>query len=312
MPSNLTLAVFADVHGNLPALEAALADARQQGATTFWAAGDLTLGGPYPLQTLSRLQELDCRMILGNSEQYVLDFDAGRFPELAHTSQQWAPLRWTHRRMTPEALVFLQGLPQQAIFTAGGAQPARMVHGSPRKINEGLIPDRVPEVVTIFEAANLSAQFPSGNTNLSEIWPEVAEPLFICGHTHIPWAQQQGERLALNPGSVGTPINGDRRTQYALLHWDGLRWQAHLRAVPYDLELIRQGYRQTGLQDEGGAFARACLLSNETGLNVAWFYVAHLLALARQNGVEVSGGFPDDLWFEGERTFNWRHYENQR
>ena len=78
------------------------------------------------------------------------------------------------------------------------------------------------------------------------------------------------------------------------------------------MELIRQGYRQTGLQDEGGAFARACLLSNETGLNVAWFYVVHLLALARQNGVEVAGGFPDDLWFEGERTFNWRHYENQR
>ncbi len=312
MNSSLTIAVFADVHGNLDALQVALGDARQQGATCFWAAGDLTLGGARPLQVLDLLREIDCQMIRGNSEQYLVDYEAGRFPALAATSQQWAPLRWTRRQIDAEALSFLENLPQQAVFTADGALPARVVHGSPRKVNEGLIPDGIPEVVAIFEAANLSSQFLSGNTHLSAIWPGVSEPLFICGHTHIPWVQQQDGRLALNPGSVGTPINGDRRAQYALLRWDGLRWQAELRAVTYDLALVRRAYRETGLMAEGGAFARAFLLSNETGLNVAWFYVVHTINLAHRTGVDIEDGFPDDLWFEAERTFDWKRYEAQR
>lgn len=307
-----TVAVLADVHGNLHALEAVLADARLHGASAFWAAGDLTLGGPYPQEVLSRLREVGARMIRGNSEQYLLDFTAGRFPALAHTSQQWAVLRWSVARMPAEALEFLGGLPQQDSLSLNGALPARMVHGSPRRVNEGLIPDGLPAVVRLFESANLTRQFQNWNTPLSTVWADVAEPLFICGHTHIGWAQQQDGRLALNPGAVGAPINGDWRAQYALLRWDGACWRAELRAVPYDLDQVRRAFDATGLREEGGAFARAYLLCNETGLNVAWFLVAHIMRTAEKLEVDILDGFPDEVWFEAVRTFDWQYYENQR
>lgn len=312
MTPPLTIAVFSDVHGNLTALEAALHDARQQGARQFWAAGDLTLGGPHPLEVLTRLRELDCRMIRGNSEQYLLDYSAGRFPPLAQTSQQWAPLRWTLQRMTPDALEFLNQLPQQAVFSTPGAPPARVVHGSPRKLTEGLIPDDLPPEVALFESANLTSKFQAANVKFSEVWPQVAEPLFICGHTHIGWILRQNGRLALNPGSTGAPINGDWRAHYALLNWDGTHWQAELRVVPYDLALARRAYETTGLLDEGGAFVRACLLNSETGLNVAWFFIYHVMTLAREAGVSIEDGFPDEVWFEAERSFDWKYYESRR
>lgn len=307
-----TVAVMADVHGNLPALDAVLADAREHGASAFWAAGDLTLGGPYPLAAFNRLREIGCWMIRGNSEKYLLDFTAGRFPALAQTSQQWAPLRYTAQQFTGEALDFLGEVRENAIFALDGAPPARVVHGSPRRINEGLIPDGLPETVAVFEAATLTHQFQNGNNRLSEVWPDVAEPLFICGHTHIGWVDQRAGRMALNPGSVGAPINGDWRAQYALLRWDGSRWQAELRAVPYNLDALRHAYESTGFRQAGGAFARAFLLTDETGLNIAWFLVVHIMRTAEKMKVDIADGFPDEVWFEAVRTFDWKTYENQR
>jgi len=307
-----TVAVMADVHGNLPALEAVLADAREHGAKAFVAAGDLTLGGPYPLATFNRLREIGCWMIRGNSEQYLLDFTAGRFPALAHTSQQWAPLRYTAQQFTAEALGFLGEVRENAIFALDDAQPARVVHGSPRRINEGLIPDGLPDVVRLFESATLTHQFQNGNANLSAVWQGVEESVFICGHTHIGWVEEKDGRLALNPGSVGAPINGDWRAQYALLHWNGVEWKPELRAVPYDLDALRRAYESTGFRQAGGAFARAFLLTDETGLNVAWFLVVHVMQLAEDMNVDISDGFPDELWSEAVRTFDWQSYENQR
>lgn len=310
--ADITVAVMADIHGNLHALEAVLADAKQHGASAFWAAGDMTLGGPYPLMAFNRLREIGCWMIRGNSEQYLIDFNAGRFPTLAHTSQQWAPLRYTAQQFTAEALAFLGEMRENAIFAQDGAQPARVVHGSPRRINEGLIPDGLPEVVKLFESATLTHQFQNGNNHLSAVWGQVAEPLFICGHTHIGWIQQAEGRLALNPGSVGAPINGDQRAQYALLHWNGVEWKPELRAVPYDLDALRRAYESTGFREAGGAFARAFLLTDETGLNVAWFLVVHVMRTAEKMKVDIADGFPDEVWFEAVRTFDWKIYENQR
>lgn len=311
MSSSPVVAVFADIHGNLDALDAVLSDARQQGANAFWAAGDLTLGSAYPLQTLQRLREIGCKSIRGNSEVYVLNFKAGIFPALAQTSQQWASLRWFSRQVDAATLAELANLPEQNVVIEGKSHPVRMVHGSPRQLTEGLIPHDLPQVLAQYQAADLLPEHAS-TTFLNQVWDTVSEPVFICGHTHISWIQRRDGQLALNPGSLGAPINGDRRAQYALLHWDGTQWQAELHAVVYDLAQVRQAFQKQGLLEEGGAYARACLLNTETGLNVAWFFVCHVDRMARQWGVETREGFPDDVWQAAERTFNWVFYEDQR
>jgi hypothetical protein len=140
---------------------------------------------------------------------------------------------------------------------------------------------------------------------LAQTLAAVDEPVLVCGHTHIPWQQAHDGRLALNPGSVGAPINGDPRAQYALLEWTAGGWQVEQRAVPYDLDRVRAAYARSGLLEQGGGFARAYLCNVETGCNAPWFLVQHAYALAREASVEHSGTVPDDIWNRAVETFDW-------
>jgi len=255
----MRLAVLSDTHGNLPALEAVLADARQQGVDSIVVAGDFTTGGSQQLETINLLRSLGSWMIRGNSEGYLLAYGAGNVPDGWRVSKQWASVRWSYSHLNRETLDFIASLPEQRVVALDDAAPIRVVHGSPRSSSEHLFPDRDPVSLRAFRKAGL---LPPGRdpVKLDQALVQVKESGLVCGHSHIPWKQEQHGRLVLNPGSVGAPINGDVRAQYALLTWGDGRWQAEHRAIAYDLDLVRAAFSESGLLEEGGAFARAWLL----------------------------------------------------
>jgi len=300
----MRLAVLADVHGNLPALEAALADLAKHDVEGIIVAGDHLTGGPYPMEAMRLLRSLDGWMIRGNTGNYLLAYDAGYAPNAWQGSSQWATMRWSYRQVDRETLDFLAALPEQTVIDLHGTAPIRVVHGSPRDPSEPLFPDRDPITMGTFRRAGLLS---SGRdpVELGEVLVQVNERVLVCGHTHIPWTQEQGGQLAFNPGSVGSPINGDVRAQYALLAWRDDRWQVEHRAVSYDLDRTRAAFSQNGLLAEGGGFAQACLLSLETGQNVAGYLVSHAYTLAAEAGFEDSDVVPDDIWARAVATFNW-------
>ncbi len=296
-----TVAVLSDIHGNLPALEAVLADAERQGASGVIIAGDF-IGGPFPQETVARLRALDGWLIRGNGENYFLTHRAAKSPAARRSGEAWAAFRWTYRRLGTATLDWLAALPEQRVVALDGAAPLRVVHGSPASPTEHLVPDGNPAVVSLYREAALLP--PDGDPPaLAEAVAPVQEPLLICGHSHIPWQQEAAGRLVLNPGSVGAPNNGDPRAHYALLTWEGDRWQATLRAIPYDLDRLRAAYHHRGFLMEGGAFARACLLGAETGRNIPGYFVAHVQTLARQAGIAPEDRVPDDLWNRAVETF---------
>jgi hypothetical protein len=143
--------------------------------------------------------------------------------------------------------------------------------------------------------------------SLAQSLAEVAEPVVLCGHTHIPWVQHAGTRMAVNPGAVGGALNGDWRAQYAILTWAGTpaAWHPEHRAVAYDLDRVRQGFADSGYLEEGGAFARAILRSLETGLNWPVVLLRHIYAYARGAGWDDTACLSDELWDEGVATFEW-------
>ncbi len=83
----MIIAVLADIHANLQALDTVIADARSQGARQFVVAGDYVIGGPSPVEVLNRLAELTPLVIQGNHEQYLLDRRAGKGPGWEHRHQ---------------------------------------------------------------------------------------------------------------------------------------------------------------------------------------------------------------------------------
>ena len=299
----MRLAVLADVHGNLPALEAVLADVRQWEVDGTIVAGDFG-HGPQEIEVIDVLRSLDGWMIRGNAEDYFLACDAGEAPEAWHEGKQWATMRWSYRRYGRETLDFIASLPEQRVVTLPGVAPIRVVHGSPRSVSEPLFPDRDPARLRLFREAGL-LRSGCNPTPLEPVLSQIDEPVLVCGHTHIPWKQEGEGRLAFNPGSVGSSIDGDVRAQYALLNWQDGRWQVEHRAVPYDLDRVRAAFHASGLLDEGGAFARAYLASIETGQNVVLLLLAHVYRFAAEAGCEDPDAVPDAIWDQAVATFGW-------
>jgi len=281
----MRLGILADVHGNLPALEAVIHDMEPYRVDGVIVAGDL-VGGPHVNETLRLLRSLRHWMILGNSDINELRLDRGDAPTEWHARQQFAMLRWGHAQLSQESRLLLRALPEQIRVDLPGVAPIRVVHASTCDPYQGISPDLEP-------------------TELGRALAETSEAVLISGHTHIPWNVERNGRLAFNPGAVCGPLNGDVRAQYALLAWRGQRWRVQHRAVSYDLARIRADFVESGLLEQGGPLARAFLLSIETGTNVGMDWLEHAFRLAAEAGYRDCQVVPDDTWDQAALTFDW-------
>jgi putative phosphoesterase len=300
----MRIAVLADIHGNLPALEAVLSDIRAENADGIIVAGD-TMGGPDPIETFDQLLALNVWTIRGNSEDYFLTYDRGDAPEAWRVSDQWATMRWLYHRLDRETLDYMAALPHQRVVTLDNTAPIRIAHGSLHSAKQHLVPERDPDTVRAFRRAGLPL---SGRSAVSadQALSHTLEPVLVCGHSHIAWQWVNDGRFVLNPGSVGGPINGDPRAQYALLTWQGGRWHAEHRALEYDVGRVRTVYKDSGLLAAGGAFARAYLRGIETGRNYPGYFLHHVYGLAAEEGYVGAPVVPDDVWERAVESFDWQ------
>jgi len=303
----MRLAIFADVHDNLPALEAVVEDIRRQQVDGIISAGDTVLRGPFPVETTRLLRSLGAWMIRGNAEAYLLAYDAAEAPRSWYISDQWAAIRWTYDQLDRGTLDFLATLPEQRVVALDGTAPIRVVHGSPGNPSGRLFPDGDPDALDWFRRAGLLPE-DGDPPRLMRALGDVREAVLVCGHTHIPWAQEQDGRLALNPGAVSGALNEDVRAQYALLTWEDDHWTVEHRAVAYDVSRLRRAFHERGLLAEGGAFARAYLLSIETGRNAVGHLFSYIDTLAVEAGLEDWSVVPEAIWDHAVNTFRWTEY----
>ena len=153
------IAVLADIHGNLQALEAVLDDLKKDlPLNGILVAGDIIVG-PGQQQVLQRLMELGAVMIQGNNEQRIARMEAGTIPPYFYTARQFSLTRWAYEHLDPNQRTFVCNLPDQTVFQLPGTDPIRMAHGSPRDNSELVLPERcLPFYQKYFElhAATLS------------------------------------------------------------------------------------------------------------------------------------------------------------
>ena len=193
----MTLCLLYDVHGNLPALEAVLADASD--VDSWVLGGDYALFGAWPRETVERLRALDGRWIRGNGERWTADpSDA---PEAVHPA-----IDRCRELLGDELVAELAALPES--LTDGGTL---YCHGSP--------------------VSDIESFFPEPGPGEEELLGGVATGRVVFGHTHLAFAREgpHGVEL-LNPGSVGMPFDGDPRAAYAVVR-DG---DVEHRRVAYD------------------------------------------------------------------------------
>ena len=281
----MRLAIIADIHGSLPSLEAVLREIHALSVDGLLVAGDMTCG-PNSIEVLQQLQAENAWMVLGNNENYLLRFDSGQAPDWWHTSRQWAFTRWVYQTMDRASLDLLHTLPEQRVLDLPGTAPIRMFHGSLHDSSEHLYPGFHLEP-------------------LREAFARTTEPVLICGHTHLPWLERRDGRLAFNPGAVCFPTNGDLGAQYAILTWKAAGWEVEHHSVAYDNSLVRKAYTDSGLLQEGGAFARGVLQAIETGKDVAMDFLAYAYHKAAEAGHPGCEYVPDEIWEAATESFDW-------
>jgi predicted phosphodiesterase len=173
------VAALHDIHGNLPALEAVLADLDRGPVDAIVCGGDTVLGAQ-PAECLELMRAREARFVRGNCERLVLD----RADETA---------AWCNDRLDDDARAFIAELP--TTVTLGGVL---YCHGSPR---------RDDEILTAATPEDVAAEAIAG----------VAEETVVGGHTHHQYDRRIGRHRLVNAGSVGLPYEGDAAAFWALV-----------------------------------------------------------------------------------------------
>lgn len=227
-----TVAVLADIHGNLAAFEAALADLVKQEYDVLVLAGDMLMIGPQPSEVLELVRDLRVPTIYGNTERDVVD--AGKEPSIE---------RWTADQIGKEGIEYLDDLPFAHFETPDGAVPGTdllIVHATPLSVFDTLILETHPLRPNLHVTPEAEAEMMVGDTQAD---------LIVYGHIHYPSSGQvKGQRLA-SIGAVGLPFDGDRRAAYALVRWDGSHWQITHHRVEYDFERTIDALKRSGQPD---------------------------------------------------------------
>lgn len=242
------IAVLADIHGNVPALEAVLADLESQAPDEVLVGGDLVGRGPEGRAVVHRIAAKGWRGVRGNHEDYLMAFHEHRVPEEWWQAPEWSASRFMAADLDSFSLDYAAALPFS--ITSQLAPHLRLVHGTPGSNNVGLGPW-------------------SSDGELADALAEVGEPLLVCAHTHRSFERTVRTGKVVNVGSVGLPFNRDPRAQYGLFTVEpGGEVRVELRRVPYDREEVFARYEATGFAAQGGVTAALLRLEIEHAVPV--------------------------------------------
>ncbi len=230
----MRILVISDIHANLNALEAVVADAGEIDAA--WCLGDLVGYGPDPNECIERIRELpNLICLIGNHDAAALgQIDINSFNPEARTA-----VKWTQEALTPTNKDYLRNLPERQV-----EEPVTLVHGSPRQ----------PVWEYLLDTRTASKNFDYFDT-----------PYCFVGHSHLPVIYQMKDnyplaklvipepqsrielepRAILNPGSVGQPRDHNPKAAYAIFDPEALNWD--YRRVEYDISSVQERMKEQSL-----------------------------------------------------------------
>ena len=291
----MKIAVISDIHGNLPALNAVLADAEKQGASEYIFAGDYCLSGPWPDECISAIRQIENKHVIRGNEEHYLENLIGK-DQSGWTDGQMQISYWCFRNVSPDNLRYLMALPHTLDFTRSGVH-IHVSHASADWIGNRESGTCGPAVL-----ANRYAQTAVTPELLSRdirsLWDQDAgfqerisgleEGIYLFGHTHVQWSCKALNRNTwlINPGSCGLPLDGILNTvPYTMIDIAESRTvQVNEIRVPFDKQQYAELLKTTSQFSEANIWSRVILRELLTAREHMTFFLQHAEQYARKIG----------------------------
>jgi putative phosphoesterase len=221
----MVLATFGDIHGNWPALEAAIAEIDDAGIRTIACTGDLVAGYPYPNEVIDFLERRNLTTVQGSQDRMTASLVRSGGQTMKRASEDdAAAMRWTYNQLTSENVEYLRALPRVQRITIDGVD-VYVGHGAPDAVNDGIGEDT--------------------NAQRLERYRESARAdIVIGGNTHQSFHRLVEDTLFVNPGSLGSD---ERGAVYAVVSTEQNPWTVEYRVAAYDREAVEEAVRNAGL-----------------------------------------------------------------
>jgi putative phosphoesterase len=230
----MKVALIGDIHANLPALEAVLTHAHQQGGEAIWNVGDWVGYNVFPNEVIERLrQDEDAASIIGNYDLKVLKFKKKKDKwRQTKRPEKYLAFEWAYEHLSPKNRDYLRSLPRERRLSVAEHR-ILLTHGSPASNKEALTSD-------------------TSDDRLRELAQMANADVVICGHSHRPFARRLDGVWFINPGSVGRPDDGVPRAAYAILQIEPEFLRVYHHRVEYDVAQAVAAVRQYQLPEAFG------------------------------------------------------------
>jgi predicted phosphodiesterase len=217
------VAILADIHGNLPAFEAALNHAADQNVDQIIVAGDIVIGAPDSIDCWKLALSLNCPILRGNHERYVAHYGTAlASPEWS--TEKYSPLQWAVSQLESQDCQAMDLLPTN--LRLPDAQDLFIVHASEGNDSDTVVAHTPEE-------------------QLSVMFPSAKERYIIRAHNHVGQTRVWKNRFIVTAGSVVLPLDGNPTAQYLILDQEKGGWQIKHQSVPYPLEVVIQRFKDT-------------------------------------------------------------------
>ena len=218
-------AIVSDVHGNLRAFEAVLADLRQVAPDLVVQGGDLAYGGAHPAEIIDQIRALGWPGVRGNTDEML--WSAESLNAFAARTPQLGPLLGRIQDLIPptlasigeERLRWLEGFPERYV-----GEGFSLVHASPGDLWRAPLPN-------------------AGDEELRSTYAPLGAAIVVYGHIHRSYVRRIGEMTVANSGSVSQSYDGDRRASYLVIEGE----RVSVRRVEYDVESEAKELLRSGL-----------------------------------------------------------------
>lgn len=213
----MKVAVLSDIHGNFQALESVMEDVKANNCEQVFCLGDLAMAGPQPRMVIDYVRKQNnWTVIQGNTDKMISDFS----PEILQNVKNNFPVMANALAddvifIEEDKKDYLRNLPAQKELTLEGVK-VLLVHGSPRRNNEDILPDMPLKVI-------------------EEMLEGTDADLIFCGHTHVPAGYQTNKKqTVVNVGSVGRPMTDEPKACYVIADFQDGSFSIEHRFIDYD------------------------------------------------------------------------------